>query len=129
MSSYNATVELFSKLCFAQLSQPLSALDAANDGLGATLVPYCHAPVCARLLQCSEMFDAVIAGRHVRCVRGGQRLLLRDVEALGRRLEIARVAAVRMVLRAGVCRQRGGACDRGCRQPVSLQLSENRKVF
>ena len=42
MSSYNATVELFSKLCFAQLSQPLSALDAANDGLGATLVPYCH---------------------------------------------------------------------------------------
>ncbi len=42
MSSYNATVELFSKLCFAQLSQPLSALDAANDGFGATLVPYCH---------------------------------------------------------------------------------------
>ena len=44
MSSYNATVELFSKLCFAQLSQPLSALDAANDGFGATLVPYCHIP-------------------------------------------------------------------------------------
>ena len=39
MSSYNATVELFSKLCFSQLSQSLSALDAANDGLGATLVP------------------------------------------------------------------------------------------
>jgi hypothetical protein len=41
MSSYNATgtVELFSKLCISQLSQPLSALDAANDGLGATLVP------------------------------------------------------------------------------------------
>ena len=49
MSSYNATVELFSKLCFAQLSQPLSALDAANDGFGSTLVPYCHAPVCAHL--------------------------------------------------------------------------------
>ena len=40
MSTYNATVELFSKLCFAQLSQPLSALDAANDGFGATLVRY-----------------------------------------------------------------------------------------
>jgi hypothetical protein len=39
MSSYNATVELFSKLCFAQLNQPLPALDAANDGFGATLVP------------------------------------------------------------------------------------------
>ena len=39
MSSYNATVELFSKLCFSQLNQPLSALDAANDGFGATLVP------------------------------------------------------------------------------------------
>ena len=39
MSSYNATVELFSKMCFSQLSQALSALDAANDGLGATLVP------------------------------------------------------------------------------------------
>ena len=50
------------------------------------------------------MFDAVIAGRHVRCFRGGQRLLLRDVEALGRRLEIARVAPLRMVQRAVVCR-------------------------
>ncbi len=71
----------------------------------------------------------MFAGRHVRCVRGGQRLLLRDLEALGRRLEIARVAAVWMVLRAGVCRQRGGTFVRRCRHPVSLQLSENRKVF
>jgi hypothetical protein len=43
MSSYNATVALFSKFCFSQLSQPLSALNAANDGFGATLVP--HPPV------------------------------------------------------------------------------------
>jgi hypothetical protein len=133
MSSYNATVELFSKLCFAQLSQPLSALDAANDGFGATLVPHHRtataAPVCAHLLQCSQLFDAVIAGRHVRCVRGGQRLLLRDVEAHGRRLEIARVAAVRMVQRAVVYRQCGGAGDCGCGHSISLQFSENRKVF
>ena len=39
MSSYNATVALFSNLCLSQLKQPLSALDAANDGFGATLVP------------------------------------------------------------------------------------------
>ena len=48
MSSYNATVELFSKLCFSQLNQSLSALDAANDGFGATLV---HALVLAYCLQ------------------------------------------------------------------------------
>ena len=50
MSSYNATVELFSKLCFSQLNQPLSALDAANDGLGATLVPRPRS--CALAVNC-----------------------------------------------------------------------------
>jgi hypothetical protein len=39
MISHNSTVALFSNLCLSQLSQPLSALDAANDGFGATLVP------------------------------------------------------------------------------------------
>jgi len=39
MSSYNATVELFSNLCLSQLNQPLSLLDAASNGFGATLVP------------------------------------------------------------------------------------------
>ena len=34
----NSTVEFFSQLCQTQLDQPLSKLDAANDGLGATLV-------------------------------------------------------------------------------------------
>jgi hypothetical protein len=38
MGSYNATVKFFSRLCLSQLEQPLSALDAANDGFGATLV-------------------------------------------------------------------------------------------
>ena len=124
MSSYNATVELFSKLCFSQLSQPLSALDAANDGLGATLVPRPRSLALA-----VDCLTSCFAGRHVRCVRGGRRLLLRDVEALGRRLEIARLAAIRMVQRAGVCRQCGGPGNRSCRDPVSLQLSENRKAF
>jgi hypothetical protein len=35
----NSTVEFFSRLCQTQLDQPLSKLDAANDGFGATLVP------------------------------------------------------------------------------------------
>ena len=38
MSNYTAAVEFFSSLCQTQLNQPLSMLDAANDGLGATLV-------------------------------------------------------------------------------------------
>jgi hypothetical protein len=38
MSNYTAAVEFFSQLCQTQLDQPLSKLDAANDGLGATLV-------------------------------------------------------------------------------------------
>ena len=38
MSNYTAAVEFFSSLCQAQLNQPPSRLDAANDGLGATLV-------------------------------------------------------------------------------------------
>ena len=42
MSSYNATVAFFSNLCLSQLNLPLSALDAASNGFGATLVPYCH---------------------------------------------------------------------------------------
>jgi hypothetical protein len=39
MSNYSATIEFFSSLCQNQLNQPLSRLDAANDALGATLVP------------------------------------------------------------------------------------------
>ena len=38
MSNYSAAVVFFSQLCQTQLDQPLSKLDAANDGLGATLV-------------------------------------------------------------------------------------------
>jgi hypothetical protein len=38
MSGYNATVQLFSRLCLLQLKQPLSSLDAANIGFGAALV-------------------------------------------------------------------------------------------
>jgi hypothetical protein len=38
MSNYSAADEFFSQLCQTQLDQPLSKLDAANDGLGATLV-------------------------------------------------------------------------------------------
>jgi hypothetical protein len=38
MSNYSAAVVFFSQLCQNQLNQPLSKLDAANDGLGATLV-------------------------------------------------------------------------------------------
>jgi len=38
MSNYTAAVLFFSSLCQTQLNQPLSMLDAANDGLGATLV-------------------------------------------------------------------------------------------
>ena len=38
MSNYTAAVEFFSEMCQTQLNQPLSRLDAANDGLSATLV-------------------------------------------------------------------------------------------
>jgi hypothetical protein len=38
MTSDNATVEFFSRLCLSQLEQPLSALDASNYGFGAALV-------------------------------------------------------------------------------------------
>ena len=52
-------------------------------------------------------------GRHVRCLRDGQRLPLCDVEAGGRGLEVARVASLRMVQRAGVFGElrRAGDCS------------------
>jgi hypothetical protein len=37
--SKSTYVEFFSSLCKSQLNQPLLALDATNEGFGATLVP------------------------------------------------------------------------------------------
>ena len=56
MSNYTAAVEFFSSLCQTQLNQPLSRLDAANDGLGATLVLLLE-PCQLVILRC---FDIVL---------------------------------------------------------------------
>ena len=68
MSNYSATVEFFSSLCQKQFNQPLSRLDAANDGFGATLVPcprsFRAARFCLPLLfddmTCCLIFQAVM---------------------------------------------------------------------
>jgi hypothetical protein len=70
MSNYTAAVEFFSSLCHTQLNQPLSMLDAANDGLGATLVLRPE-PCSFKLLRCFVLvlnrlfFDVLVPGGHV----------------------------------------------------------------
>ncbi len=123
MSNYSAAVEFFSSLCETQLNQQPSRLDAANDGLGATLVlrPQPRS-LCAAVFM-PLFINVLFPGRHVRCVRGGQRLLLCDVEARGRGLEVARVASVRVVQRAGVFGELRGAGNCSWRQSISLHSS------
>ncbi len=79
----------------------------------------------ALLFRWSLFFDVLFSGRHVRCLRDGQRLLLCDVEAGGRRLEVAGVASLWMVQRAGVFGEyrRAGGCS--CRHTVSLYCPQS----
>jgi len=81
---------------------------------------------CFVLVLNKLFFDVLFPGGHVRCLRDGQRLLLCDVEAGGRGLEVARVASLRMVQRAGVFWELRGAGDCSWRQSVSLHYPSNR---
>jgi len=133
MSNYSATVEFFSRLCQTQL-RPAAFRSSTPPTTGSARRWYCAAGPCsfraALLLSLTcWLLTSLFPGRHVRCVRGGQRLLLCDVEARGRGLEVARVASVRMVQRAGVCGELRGAGDRSRRQSVSLHFPSGRCFF